>query len=59
VGAIESLVATLQISKLSAFGLGVDELPEIVAQAQRASSMKANPVVLTPVELAGILSRAR
>ena len=55
---IESLVATLRIPKLRTFELTKDRIPEIVTQAQQASSMKANPVVLTPVELAGALITA-
>ena len=55
VRAVEDLVVALQIPRLSAFGLTADRIPEIVAQAQQASSMKANPVVLSPVELAGVL----
>lgn len=55
---IESLVATLQIPRLSTFELAEDRIPDIVAQAQQASSMKANPVVLTATELASALNRA-
>jgi len=55
---IESLVARLQISKLSDFGITEGNSLEIVAQAQQASSMKANPILLTPVELDGALRAA-
>ena len=55
---IESLVTELRIPKLGTFGLIKDLSSDIVVQAQHASSMKANPVVLTPVELAGALSAA-
>jgi alcohol dehydrogenase class IV len=55
---VESLVAKLQIPKLSAFGLKRDDVPAIVGQAQKASSMKANPVVLTADELAAALAAA-
>ena len=55
---IEELVATLQIPKLALFGINAGRVSEIVAQAQQASSMKANPVVLTPVELTGALTAA-
>jgi len=54
----ESLVARLQISKLSDFGITEGNSLEIVAQAQQASSMKANPILLTPVELDGALRAA-
>jgi hypothetical protein len=33
-------------------------IPAVVAQAQKASSMKANPIPLTDEELAGILTRS-
>jgi alcohol dehydrogenase class IV len=56
--AVESLVARLQIPRLSSFGLTSNLIPELVEQGQQASSMKANPVVLTPAELAGALAGA-
>jgi len=55
---IESLVTELKIPKLGTFGLTEDRISDVVVQAQQASSMKANPLVLTPVELAGALSAA-
>jgi len=53
---IEALVAKLQIPTLSAYGVRLEDFHEIVAQAQRASSMKANPLVLTAEELSGVLT---
>jgi alcohol dehydrogenase class IV len=53
---IEALVAKLQIPKLSAYGVTEEKFHEIVAQAQQASSMKANPLVLTAEELLGVLT---
>ena len=55
---VEALIGTLRIPKLTVYGLTPDRIPEIVAQAQQASSMKANPVVLTAAELAGVLTVA-
>jgi len=43
------------IARLSVFGLTRNDIPSIVERASNASSMKANPVVLTPEELAAIL----
>jgi alcohol dehydrogenase class IV len=55
---IRSLVAKLQLAKLSAFGITEGNSLEIIAQAQQASSMKANPIVLTPDELDAALKAA-
>jgi len=44
---------------LGAHGLDERHLDPLVAAAGRASSMKANPVTLTGVELAGIIGAAR
>jgi len=55
---IEALVAELKISKLGTFGLTKDRISEVVVQAQQASSMKANPAVLSSAELAGALTEA-
>lgn len=61
---IEGLCATLQgpasahIPPLSAYGLAPAHLPEVIEKSARASSMKGNPVVLTPEEMATILERA-
>ncbi len=58
VHAVEALVATLRIPKLSAFGVMADRGAKIVVQAQQASSMKGNPVVLTAEELAQVVVRS-
>ena len=58
VRAIQVLCGMLRISKLAAFGITVDGIPDIVRQAQQASSMKANPLVLTASELAEVLVKA-
>jgi len=55
VRAVGALVARLMIPGLSAYGVTAELVNEIVAQAQQASSMKANPLVLTAEELAAVL----
>jgi alcohol dehydrogenase class IV len=55
---IRSLVAKLQVPRLSTFGITEKNFPEIITQAQQASSMKANPLVLTPTELDLVLKAA-
>ncbi len=55
---IGRLVRELKIPQLSAYGLTVRSLDELVEKSSKASSMKANPIVLTPPELHEILSRA-
>jgi len=52
------LVAALRIPTLASYGLTSVDTPAIIAAAANASSMKANPLPLTPDELAGILERA-
>jgi alcohol dehydrogenase class IV len=55
---VSSLVVTLGIPRLSTYGIAPDQVAEIVARAQQASSMKANPVVLTARELSAVLTEA-
>jgi alcohol dehydrogenase class IV len=55
---VRKLVATLRIPSLSHYGLKREHTAELVEKASHASSMKANPIVLTPDELTGILQRA-
>jgi alcohol dehydrogenase class IV len=55
---IRSMRTELSMANLSAFGMAEDDLPAIAAQAQKASSMKGNPVLLTAEELADILAAA-
>ena len=52
------LVADLRIPTLASYGLARTDFPTLVSAAAKASSMKANPIALTPDELAGILDRA-
>jgi alcohol dehydrogenase class IV len=55
---VEELCADLAVPTLASYGVGQDDLPLLVQKAAAASSMKANPVALTPAEMAEILERA-
>jgi alcohol dehydrogenase class IV len=56
---VRKLVAELRIPSLGHYGLKREHTTELVEKASQASSMKANPITLTPDELGGILERAR
>jgi alcohol dehydrogenase class IV len=45
----------LEIPPLKAYGIGEQHVPELIAEAARASSMKGNPLALTPEELVEVL----
>jgi alcohol dehydrogenase class IV len=55
---ISSLTADLRIPALGRYGVTAAHIAGLVEKAAKASSMKANPIVLTPDELAEILRRA-
>jgi alcohol dehydrogenase class IV len=55
---VAKLVTDLRIPKLRTYGVQPEQIPDIVAKAANASSMKANPVTLTPEELSAILRAA-
>jgi alcohol dehydrogenase class IV len=55
---VAQLVESLQIPRLAAYGIGASHVTDIAAKAARASSMKANPAVLTPSELTWILEQS-
>jgi alcohol dehydrogenase class IV len=55
---VQKLVGELPILKLGAYGIREEHVADLVAKAANASSMKANPVVLTPDELAKTLRLA-
>lgn len=52
------VVDSLRMPHLSAYGIRKEDFPAIVAQAQKASSMKGNPVALTDEEIVAILEQA-
>ena len=55
---VSKLVADLGIPSLGHYGLRREHVAELVGKAAHASSMKANPIPLTPDELTAILQRA-
>ena len=55
---VRSLVADLQIPGLKKYGLTPENTSALIPKAAQASSMKANPIVLTSGELAAILAAA-
>jgi alcohol dehydrogenase class IV len=55
---VRKLVADLQIPRLGHYGLKREHTVGLVEKAAQSSSMKANPIALTPDELAGVLERA-
>jgi alcohol dehydrogenase class IV len=55
---IGKLVADLQIPRLGGYGIREEHVADLVAKAANASSMKANPIVLTAEELAETLRLA-
>lgn len=56
VAVLEEWTETLALPRLSAFGMGANEISSVVAES-RGSSMKTNPIVLTDDEIAAILRR--
>ena len=52
------LCEALKIPSLSSYGITAEHIPTLVEKASAASSMKPNPVALTPEELEVILTRA-
>jgi len=55
---VGSLCADLGIPSLSAYGIGHEHMDVLCESASRASSMKANPVVLSQDELRSVLTAA-
>ena len=55
---LQDLVHELRIPPLGTYGLTRDAIGALVEQSARASSMKGNPIDLTPAELAEIVERA-
>ncbi len=55
---LHQLCADLSVAPLSQFGLTATDIPAVVVQAQKASSMRGNPIALTEEELVRILSKA-
>jgi len=55
---VRALVTDLQIRPLGALGVRTADFAEVAANAAQSSSMKANPIGLTPAELVEILQAA-
>ena len=55
---VRRLVSDLQIQPLGSFGIRAGHVADLAMKAANASSMKANPIVLTPEELAAALQQA-
>jgi alcohol dehydrogenase class IV len=55
---VSELVRDLNIPPLRAYGINASHVVELVAKAAQASSMKANPVKLSPDELSALLGQA-
>jgi alcohol dehydrogenase class IV len=55
---VQELGHALQVPPLSSLGLTDADFPALIEKASRASSMKGNPIKLTPGEMEEILTRA-
>ena len=55
---VATLCRELRIPSLRAYGVSTNDAPALVEQAAKASSMKANPIALTPEELHEVLEQA-
>jgi alcohol dehydrogenase class IV len=55
---VRALVTDLKIPRLGSFGIQQTHIADLVTKAAKASSMKANPIVLMPEELTEILEQA-
>jgi len=55
---VQKLVAELPVPRLGNYDIRAEHVADIVAKAANASSMKANPIALTPDELAQTLRLA-
>ncbi len=55
---IQELCAALRVPPLAQYGMQTADIPAVVTKSAQASSMKGNPIALTPSELADILQLA-
>ncbi|MCS7337105.1 MAG: iron-containing alcohol dehydrogenase [Verrucomicrobiae bacterium] len=55
---IAELLTALRIPRLRAYGMSESHLAQVVEQAARASSMRGNPIALTPEEMADAVRAA-
>lgn len=55
---IQALSEKLDIPPLAAYGVRYGDIPNIIDEAARASSMRGNPIELSPAELSEIMKQA-
>jgi alcohol dehydrogenase class IV len=55
---LAELVAELEVPSLGSYGLNAAEIPQLVSNAKRSSSMQGNPIVLGDEELTATLTAA-
>ena len=55
---VQELCRALSILPLAAYGMGAADMPMVIEKAAQASSMKANPILLTREEMQDILKEA-
>jgi alcohol dehydrogenase class IV len=55
---VQTLCRELSVPGLSAYGMTAGDVPDLVAKAKVASSMRANPIALTDAELTEIAERS-
>ncbi len=55
---VQDLCRALQIPSLACYGMTEKDIPSVVEKSSAASSMRGNPIELTPDELRAILERA-
>jgi alcohol dehydrogenase class IV len=55
---VQKLCDALHVPALSAYGITQADIPVLIEKGAAASSMKGNPIQLTPGELAEILAQA-
>lgn len=58
VGWVQDLCDALQVPSLGSYGITPDDFQALVDKASAASSMRGNPIQLTPGEMEEVLSRA-
>lgn len=55
---VQELCDALNVPGLSAYGMTADDIPALVEKAASASSMKGNPIALTPDDMRDILRQS-
>ena len=55
---VKDLCGSLRVPPLASYGMSLEDFPELIERADRASSTKGNPIRLTRDEMLQILARA-